>query len=92
VYPLIVARQLFGKNPLLLLGSSSVRNVTMAMNTHIRIEELLDTSFPMQSVSYQVVRGIVCGPEGAYLAGGCVLSKSDACSPTLCPLDNIFYG
>jgi hypothetical protein len=71
----IIARQLFGKYPLLLLGSSLVKNVTMAMNTHITIEELLDMSFPMQCVSCQRVRRVVCGPEGAYLAGGYVLSK-----------------
>jgi hypothetical protein len=47
----------------------------MVMNTDVIVEELLDTSVLMQSVSYQVVRGVVCGPEGAYREGGCVLSK-----------------
>jgi hypothetical protein len=41
VYPPIVARQRLGKN------------VTAAINTHATIEELLDTSFSMRSVSYQ---------------------------------------
>jgi hypothetical protein len=41
VYPLIVARQRLGKN------------VTAATNTHATIEELLDASFSIRSVSYQ---------------------------------------
>jgi hypothetical protein len=47
--PSIVARQLFGKN------------VTAAMNTQTRIEEMLDASFSMRSVSCQRrVGGSVC--------------------------------
>jgi hypothetical protein len=41
VYPLIVARQRLRKN------------VTAVTNTHATIEELLDTSFYMRSMSYQ---------------------------------------
>jgi hypothetical protein len=40
VNPHIVARQQFSKN------------VTVATNTHMTIEELLDTSFSMQFMSY----------------------------------------
>jgi hypothetical protein len=40
VYPAIVARELLGKN------------VAAATETHVTIEELLDASFYMQSVSY----------------------------------------
>jgi hypothetical protein len=39
--------------PLLLLGYGSVKNVTAATNKHETIEELLDTSFSMWSMSYQ---------------------------------------
>jgi hypothetical protein len=41
VYPTIVAKQLIGKN------------VTAVTNTHVTIEELLDESFSIWSVSYQ---------------------------------------
>jgi hypothetical protein len=41
VYPTIVARQPFRKN------------ITEEKNTHAIIEELLDASFPIRSVSYQ---------------------------------------
>jgi hypothetical protein len=41
LYPPVIARQWLGKN------------VTTAMNTHTAIEELLDASFSMQSLSYQ---------------------------------------
>jgi hypothetical protein len=41
VNPPIVARQRLGKN------------VTTTISTHVRIEELLDASFYMRSVSYQ---------------------------------------
>jgi hypothetical protein len=41
VYPPSIARQRIGKN------------VTVATNTHATIEELLDASFSMRSVSYQ---------------------------------------
>jgi hypothetical protein len=40
MFPLIIARQRLFKN------------VTSATNTHVTIEELLDTSFSLQSVSY----------------------------------------
>jgi hypothetical protein len=46
VYPLIVATQRLSKN------------VTVAMNTHATIEELVDASFSMRSVSYQVNKEI----------------------------------
>jgi hypothetical protein len=41
VYPPIIARQRLGKN------------VTVATNTHTKIEELLDVSLYMWSISYQ---------------------------------------
>jgi hypothetical protein len=41
VYPLNFARQRLGKN------------VTVATNTHLTIEKLLDASFSMLSLSYQ---------------------------------------
>jgi hypothetical protein len=41
LYPAIVARQRLGKN------------ITAATNTHATIEELLDASFSMLSVSYE---------------------------------------
>jgi hypothetical protein len=41
VYPPIVARQRLG------------RNVTQTTNTHATIEEILDESFSMRSVSYE---------------------------------------
>jgi hypothetical protein len=63
--PLVVARQLLGKNPLIVarqrLGKSPAtvareqlgKNVTAITNTHATIEELLDASFSMSLVSYQ---------------------------------------
>jgi hypothetical protein len=45
VYPPIVARQQLDKN------------VTVATNTHVTIEELLDASFSMPSVLYQMKIG-----------------------------------
>jgi hypothetical protein len=53
VYPLIVARQRLGKNPLIVARQRFCENVTAAMNTHATIEELLEASFPMRSVSYK---------------------------------------
>jgi hypothetical protein len=49
--PLIVARQRLGKNLLSLLVNG--RNDTAVTNTHATIEELLDASFSVWSVSYQ---------------------------------------
>jgi hypothetical protein len=51
VYPRIDARQRLGKN------------VTTATNTHATIEELLDVSFYMRSVSYQRKIGDQSFPE-----------------------------
>jgi hypothetical protein len=45
MYPLIIARQQFGKN------------VTAATNTHATTGELLDASFSMLSVLYQKKAG-----------------------------------
>jgi hypothetical protein len=53
VYPLIIARQRLGKHPLVVARQWLCENITAAMNTHTAIEELLDTSFSMRSVSYQ---------------------------------------
>jgi hypothetical protein len=50
-YPPVVARQWLSKN------------ITTAMNTHTIIEELLDTSFSMQSMSYQSKVGDFFFPE-----------------------------
>jgi hypothetical protein len=49
----IVARQRFGKNPLIVDRQRLGRNVTAVTNTHATIEELLDASFSMWPVSYQ---------------------------------------
>jgi hypothetical protein len=51
VYPPIIAKQWLSKS------------VTVATNTHATIEELLDTSFPMQSVLYQRKVGNLFFPE-----------------------------
>jgi hypothetical protein len=65
MYPPIVARKLLGENPFIVArqrpGKSSLivprqrlgRNVTAVTNTHVTIEDLLDASFSMWSVSYQ---------------------------------------
>jgi hypothetical protein len=49
----IVARQQLGKNPPIPARQRLGRNVNAVMNTHVTIEELLDTSFSMWPVSYQ---------------------------------------
>jgi hypothetical protein len=51
--PLIVARQRLGRNPPVVARQRLGRNVNALSNTHAAIEELLDTSFSMWSVSYQ---------------------------------------
>jgi hypothetical protein len=51
--PLIVARQRLVKNPLMVVRQWLGRNVTAVTNTHAKIEELFDASFPMWPVSYQ---------------------------------------
>jgi hypothetical protein len=53
VYPRIVARQRLGKNFLIVDRQRLSKNVTAATNTHATIEELLDTSFSVRTVSYQ---------------------------------------
>jgi hypothetical protein len=49
----IVARQRLGKNPHIVARQRLGRNVTPVTNTHATIEELLEESFSMWSVSYQ---------------------------------------
>jgi hypothetical protein len=51
--PLIVARQRPDKNPPIGAKQRLGRNVTLLMNTHATIEEILDASFSMWPVSYQ---------------------------------------
>jgi hypothetical protein len=53
VYPLIVARELLGKNPPIVATQRLGKNVAAAKNTHTAIEELLDASFSKRSVTYQ---------------------------------------
>jgi hypothetical protein len=53
VSPLIVARQRLDKNPHIVARQRLGRNVTAVTNTHATIEELLEASFSMWSVSYQ---------------------------------------
>jgi hypothetical protein len=50
---LIVAGQQLGKNPPIVARQRLGRNVTAVTNTHTTIEELLDASFSMWPVSYQ---------------------------------------
>jgi hypothetical protein len=50
---LIVASQPLGKNPLIVARQRLGRNVTAVTNTHATIEGLLYASFSMWSVSYQ---------------------------------------
>jgi hypothetical protein len=51
--PLMVAGQRFGKNPLVVARKRLGKNVTAVTNTHATIEELLDASFSMWPVTYQ---------------------------------------
>jgi hypothetical protein len=44
-----------------------VKSITMAMNRHTTTEELLDTSFSMQSMSYQSKVGDFFFPELLFL-------------------------
>jgi hypothetical protein len=53
VYPFIVARQRLGKNPPIVARQRLGRKVTTVTNTHVTIEEFLDTSFSMRSLSNQ---------------------------------------
>jgi hypothetical protein len=53
VYPLIVARQRIGKNAPIVTRERLGKNVTVATNTHATIEEMLDASFCVRSVSFQ---------------------------------------
>jgi hypothetical protein len=53
VYPPIVARKRLGKNPLIFAWQRLGRNVTAVTNTQATMEELLDKSFLMRSVSYE---------------------------------------
>jgi hypothetical protein len=49
----IVARQRLGKNLPIVAKQRLSKNVTAVTNTHAVIEELLDASFSMWSLSYQ---------------------------------------
>jgi hypothetical protein len=51
--PLIVARQRLVKNPPVVARQRLDRKVTAVTNTHAIMEDLLDASFSMWSVSYQ---------------------------------------
>jgi hypothetical protein len=51
--PLIVTRQQLGKNSPLVASQRLSEKITAVTNTHATIEEFLDTSFSMWSVSYQ---------------------------------------
>jgi hypothetical protein len=52
VYPPVIARQWLSKNPPIIARERLGKNVTAAVNTHATIEELLDVSFCMWSISY----------------------------------------
>jgi hypothetical protein len=54
LYPLIVVKQRFGKNPTTVARQRLGKTVTAATNTHAKIEELLEVSLSMRSVTYQV--------------------------------------
>jgi hypothetical protein len=51
--PIIFARQWLGEFPPIVARQQLGRNVTVVMDTHATIEELLDMSFSMRPVSYQ---------------------------------------
>jgi hypothetical protein len=51
--PLIIARQRLGKSPLIVARQRLCINITAVTNTHIKTEELLETSFSMWPVSHQ---------------------------------------
>jgi hypothetical protein len=51
--PLIIPRQRLCKNPLTVTRQRLGRNVNAVTNIHATIEELLDASFSMWSLSYQ---------------------------------------
>jgi hypothetical protein len=53
VYPLIVARQWLGKNPLIVARQQLYGTVTAVTNTHATIEEFLDSPVLMWLVSYR---------------------------------------
>jgi hypothetical protein len=64
VYPPIVARQLLGKN------------VTATTNTHATIEELLDASFYMRSLSYQSRRLVL--PRTSFFYSELLVSPANS--------------
>jgi hypothetical protein len=57
-YPPIVARQRLCKSRPIIARQRLGRNVTAVMNTHATIEEFLDVSFSVWSMSYQGKKGI----------------------------------
>jgi hypothetical protein len=57
--PLFVARQLLDKNFHIVARQRLGRNITAVMNGHATIEELLDASFSMWSVSYQKSKRLI---------------------------------
>jgi hypothetical protein len=52
-----------GKNPPIFIGKRVGGNLTAATNTHAKIEQLLDLSFSVGSVSYQRKVGNQFFPE-----------------------------
>jgi hypothetical protein len=59
MYPLTVARQRLRQNPPIVAMQRFGKEVTAATNTKTTIEELLDVSISMRSVSYQGKRRLV---------------------------------
>jgi hypothetical protein len=53
VYPIIVAKQRLGKNPTTVTRQRLGKTITVAMNTHAMIEELLGLSFSVRSMTSQ---------------------------------------
>jgi hypothetical protein len=52
LYPPVVARQQLGKNPSHVAIKPLGKNITAATNIHVTIEEWLDASFTVRSMSY----------------------------------------
>jgi hypothetical protein len=66
----MVARQRFGKNSLIIARQQLCKNVTVATNTHSKIEELFDSSFSMRSVSYKGKQAMSSSnPQGPTIVG-----------------------
>jgi hypothetical protein len=78
MYPPIVARQRLGIYPPSVDRQRIGRNVTEVRNTHGTIEELLDTSFSMRSVSYQRKQAISSSQNFFLLYAFNAASSSDS--------------